>query len=301
MSSRIFPVGLAALLVAAPIVAQPVLDERTEIDFDRPEAWAMKYFASVSLPSAFGAPDDLAAGTVEVALEYVQVPSLDEEQRRVGFGGIKDEDLNKTSYVFRPAVRVGLGSKLSLAASWVPPVDRNGAKANIFALALERPVVEGEAWRLGLRLQGQSGTVEGDFTCSRSMVEAGDDPELNPFGCESASRDVYDLTTLGLEASIAWKLGPEQRWEPFAALSYNLMDLEFAVNARFAGLVDRSKLVTDGSTLYGLLGLGYRPGGRWRVAAEVFVSPLDVVRPPSTTSETDGLVNFRMQLRYGLF
>ena len=258
--------GVALGLVSAGLaLAQIVIDGREAIDFDRPEAWAMKYFASVSIPSSFGSPEPSTAGEFDVALEYVQIPSLSEDERRVGFGGTKLEDLNKVPSVIRPVARVGLGKKFTLSASYIPPVERNGAEASIFALALGRPIHEGRSWRLGLRLHAQTGTVEGDFTCSEQTVAAGNDPEGNPFACEAVSEEEYDLQSIGLELSAAWELGEEARWEPLVAVSYNRMDLEFQVNARYASLIDRTRLVTDGQTLYALAGIGYR-----RISREVF-------------------------------
>ena len=258
----------------------------------------MKYFASASMPVGFGVPEPLDAGELDVGLEYSQIPSLTADERRVGFRGTKVEDLNKVPYLFRPAARVGLGSKLALSASWVPPVERNGAKASIFALALARPFHESPKWRLGLRLHSQFGTVEGDFTCSEQTVVAGDDPDRNPFACEAVSEDEYEVRTLGLELSSSWELGTEGRWEPFLALSYNWMELEFGVNALYSGLDDHTRLVTDGQTIYALAGIGYRFGERWRLAGQIFYSPLDVVRPPSTSTQTDELVNVRALVSY---
>lgn len=297
---RLIAAFLTAGLGATTALAQPVIEGTESIDFDRPEAWAMKYFASVALPTTFGGPEPLAAGDVDLTLEYVQIPSLDEAERRVGFGGFKVEDLNKSPYLLRPVVAVGLGRKLTLEAGYVPPVDRNGAEASLLTLALGRPLVESDRFRFGLRLHAAAGSIEGDFTCSADTAAAGDDPVRNPFGCEAASRDEYDLSTLGLEASAAWALGSEERWEPFVALSYNRMDLEFQVNARYAGLIDRTRLETDGETFYAVAGVGYRLAPAWRLAGEVFYSPLDVVRPPDPSTRTDELVNLRAVLSYRL-
>ena len=144
------------------------------------------------------------------------------------------------------------------------------------------------------------GSIEGDFTCSKDTAAAGADPIRNPFGCEAASRDEYDLQAFGLEASAAWKVGRDGRWEPFLALSYNRMDLEFQVDARYSGLIDRTRLETDGQTVYALAGVGYRASPAWRLAAEVFYSPLDVVRPPDPSTRNDELLNFRATLSYKL-
>lgn len=268
------------------------------IGFDQPEAWAMKYFASVSLPSSFDSPPPLEAGDVELAIEYIDVPTLSDDERRVGFDGEKLEDLNKTSYVVRPTARVGLGSKFSLEAGWVPPVDRNGVEANIVSLALGRPLHEGDGWRLGLRLHGLVGNVKGDITCDRDTVAAGEDPERNPFDCEEVSKDEYHMQTLGLELSAAWQLGRSDRWEPFVAISVNRMNLEFQVNAVYEGTEDHGKLDTDGQTVYLVAGLGYDFSNHWRLAGEAFYTPLDVVRPPATSTQNDELLNLRAQLRY---
>lgn len=289
---------LALLFLPASATAQVVIEGTTEIDFDRPEAWAMKYFASITRPGTFGAPRSLDAGDIDIALEYGQVPSLSEEERRVGFDGIKVEDLNKVPYFARPVVRVGLGKQFSLAASYVPPVENNGAEADIVTLAVARPLVVTERWRLGLSLHGQLGSVEGDFTCSEQTVAAGADPARNPFACEAPSRDEYDIEALGLTLAAAWRFGLDGRWEPYAALSFDRLDLETQVNARYSGLVDRTRLVTDGETWGATGGLGYRLSDAWHLAGEIHYSPLDVVRPPSTSSETDELVHVRAVLRY---
>lgn len=290
--------GLLWGLLPAQAPAQIRVGTTTEIDFDRAEAWAMKYFASVSMSSALGSPRPLRAGEIDLSLEYLQVPSLSAEERRVGFVGTKVEDLNKTPYALRPVAYFGLGRKLTLSAGYVPPVEKNGVEPSILTLAIGRPVHEGDGWRLGLRLHGQIGTVEGDFTCSQQTVAAGEDPQRNPFECEAVSEDEYEVRTIGLEVSAAWELGREGRWEPYAALSLNHMDLEFLVDAQYSGLLDRTRLVTDGETWSAALGVGYRFSERWSLAAEVFYTPLDVIRHPSTTSQTDELVQLRAQLTY---
>lgn len=289
-------VGLVTL--PATTTAQVVIEGTDDIDFDRPESWAMKYFASATLPGTFGAPEAPQAGEIDVALEYGQLPSLSREERRVGFEGIKVEDLNKAPFFVRPSVRVGLGRKLSLVAGYVPPIEANGVEANLLTLALARPVLEGERWRLGLTLRGQLGTIEGAFTCSEQTVAAGNDPARNPFGCEEVSRDEYDLETVGLEAAAAWQLGASDRWQPYVALSYDRMDLEFQVNARYSGLADRTRLVTDGETWGATAGLAYSLSERWGLAGEIHWRPLDVVRPPSRSTETDDLLHARAALRY---
>ena len=59
MTSKV--VGLVVILLflgATPAAqAQGVIDVTEELDFDRPESWAMKYFASLSLLTGMGVPE----------------------------------------------------------------------------------------------------------------------------------------------------------------------------------------------------------------------------------------------------
>ena len=115
-------IALLASLAAAPASGQPVLRDDEELAFDRPEAWAMKWFAAVTLPNGLGGPDDLAAGEVELGFDAGWVPSLSEEERRVGFRGTKVEDINRTDFVGRPTVKVGL------PAGWGGPGHGDGKR-----------------------------------------------------------------------------------------------------------------------------------------------------------------------------
>jgi len=126
------------IFAASPLSAQ-VIDDVEELDWDRPEAWAMKYFTSVSLLTGLGPPTAREPWSFAVGLELDTIPHLDEDQRRVGFGGAKVEDLNRLPVFFRPRLTIGLPAKISLDVAWVPPVEVEGVKSNLFAVALERP------------------------------------------------------------------------------------------------------------------------------------------------------------------
>ncbi|HKC23207.1 MAG TPA: hypothetical protein VKF32_00620, partial [Thermoanaerobaculia bacterium] len=95
----------AAILVSLRLGAgaqSPVSASAEHIDFDRPEAWALKYFIAVSTFTAIGPPAVRQPGSVEVGLELGWIPELDRGQRRVGFEGTTLEDLNKTPLLGRP-------------------------------------------------------------------------------------------------------------------------------------------------------------------------------------------------------
>ena len=76
------------------------------------------------------------------------------------------------------------------------------------------------------------------------------------------------------------------------------MDLAFQVDALTYGVRDRTRLVTDGWTAAVFAGISFPLSSSLSLAAEAFYSPLDVVRPPATDAETDGLFNVRTMISY---
>ncbi len=281
------------LLARGPAAAQIPLDRERDLSFDAPESWAMKYFASVSLFTGLGAPKDVEPGSVSIGLEGGHVPQLSESERRVGFDGTKVEDLNKTEVFGRPRVLVGLPAGWSLEASWLPPVEMFGVEPELYGLSVGRPVWRGAAARVGLRLALQYATFEGDLTCSSDELGG-----PNPFQCEAPSRDLLTARSGSLEASAAWPLGAEGRLEPFLTVIGSHLNLDFQVDALYAGIHDTTRLHTDGETLAAAAGLAYRAAEEWQLVAELFWTPLDVVRPPSTEARDEDLVNARAAVRY---
>ena len=162
-------VALASALTlvgaSTPVGAQ-VIDDVEELDWDRPEAWAMKFFNSVSLLTGLGAPEERRKWSFEIGLELDTIPQLSEDQRRIGFNGAKVEDLNRLPAFFRPRLTIGLPARFSLDVAWVPPVKLQGLTTNLFAIGLERPFYTAGKLVLGGRIYGQIGKINGDFTCT---------------------------------------------------------------------------------------------------------------------------------------
>jgi len=287
---------LAALAVAGPASAQ-VIESVEELDWDRPEAWAMKYFNSVSLLTGLGPPRARAPWSFELGLELDTIPHLDEDQRRVGFGGAKVEDLNRLPVFFRPRLTVGLPAKFSLDVSWVPPVELRGVTSNLFAIGLERPFYTAGPWTLGVRAYGQIGKIEGDLTCSEDDASHPPGSPGNIWGCEAPSEDELTLNYAGLAFTGGYHL---KKTDFHWGLAANYMDMEFQIDALTFGFIDRSLLLADGWTWSVNGGASWKLGGRYSFAVELFYSPLSVVRPPAATAENDPLLNVRTMLRIEL-
>ena len=263
-------VPIASVTAGLPTHAQAVIEGTETIDFDRPEAWAQKYFTSVTMLTGFGAPRYIDRWSVGLELEAAWVPHLSGQQRTVGFNGTKEEDLNKTDVFGRLGVTVGLPWRLSLMAAYTPPIELNGVESNLFGLALGRPVLDAGVARFGVRLHGQTGTVKGDFTCSADVAAAGDDPLRNPFGCEAPSGDELRTRYAGLEVGAAFP-GRAGKIEPFLTASSNYVDTEFQVNAATpTSSTKRSSTPTAGlGTSRAVPTSRCRKAGTWRSSSSI--------------------------------
>lgn len=282
----------------APATAMPGFTE--ELDATRTEAWAMRWFAAVATPTMFGVATTTEPWSFDLAFEGGSIPSLSEEDRRVGFNGTKVEDLNRAPLFGRPVVRLGLPGDFTLSAGWVPPIDFDGVTPNLLSIALARPLWAGESGRLSAQVFYLDGKIEGDISCPQAEVDAGDDPVGNPFGCEEASNDTMSITSWGLELGYAWQATPTV--DLFVTGLWQQVDSEFQVRALYDGFLDRNRLVYDGNDYAWTAGAGWQATEKLRLAGELFYSPLDVVRDPTGQgpSENDPLFNFRLLGTYKL-
>jgi len=288
--------ALALITFAAPARAQFVLDDHEDLAFDRPEAWAMAWFATVTFPTTLGT-EPLPPGAVELSLEGGYVPSLSEEQRTVGFVGNKPEDLNRTSAFGRPRVAVGLPGRLTATLSWTPPIEVGGIEPNVLSLSIARPLWQSGDSHLSALLLGQDGVLDGDLSCPADRAGS-NDPNRNPYGCERPSTDELSFRLFGAELQAGTRLASFPRLSPYAAIAWSRLRAEFQVDSHRNGFHDRTLLETDGEIWSGTLGLSIDAGHRARLAGELFYTPLDVVGRAGKGAETDGLFNARVLLGY---
>jgi len=161
--------GLAAVMPAAR--AQDILFDYEREAFDSPEGWAMAHTVSASLNLGAGPASTLSTWDWRLSAELGSIPHLSREEQRVGFGGYKLEDMNKSPVFGRGRLHVGLPAAITAELSWTPPLEINGGKPqHLFGLALERALWRGEDWTLGGRLFAVRGAARGDTTCSRSVA-----------------------------------------------------------------------------------------------------------------------------------
>ncbi|MBI4906113.1 MAG: hypothetical protein HY820_20940 [Acidobacteria bacterium] len=245
-----FSVSLLCFLgVLLPITAPGQTPARSStnrhVGFDTPEAWAMKYFTSVSLMSGLQPPPSTLevphkVGSLTAGLEMSWLPELSTERATVGFSGRKEEDLNKVPVFIRPSLRVGIPWKFSVVVAGLPPARIYGVTPGLFAFGLERPVIERPGWRLGWRGYGQVGSVGGAFTCpKRSLGFPAGSPQ-NPSGCIGESSDTATLRYAGTEAQFSIAVPRMPRLIPHAAAGINLIDSAFQIDAPTVNRVDNN-------------------------------------------------------------
>jgi hypothetical protein len=283
------------LFVAAGAAAQERIDAFEELDFERPEAWGMKFAAAVTAFTAVDAPRRREPGAFELAFEAASVPSLSTEERRIGFVGTKVEDIDRVEAIGRVRAAVGLGGGFTLELGVIPPVELEGLTPTFAAAALARPLLERGALRVGARLGFQHGTLEGDITCSAADVAAGVDPVGNPFGCEARSDDELEIRSTSFELVVARASARAGGFEPYLSAAAHRLDGRFQVDARYNGVVDRTRLETEGTFWSAALGGSGEIADGWRLAGELFYAPLEI-RRPGRGATNEPLFNLRLQL-----
>jgi hypothetical protein len=286
------------LVNPAPAAAQMVMNSVEHLAFDRPESWALKYFAAATLLGGLETPNPQPPGSVSIGLEAGWLPSLTDAQQLVGYYGTESQDLNKAPFFPRPRVSIGLPASFSLIVAVVPPVPMFGLKTKLLAVGLGRPVLRPGAWSIGARVYGQFGTVSGSYTCPASTLAFEPGSAGNHDGCEAASSDTASLRYAGGELSAAYRSGDAFRLSPHAAFGVAYMDVGFQVNALTFGMVDHTHYLSHGTVISASGGVTYRLSNRFVLSTDVFYSPLAVSRSIGAPVRNDGLFTLRTLLSY---
>lgn len=268
------------------------------LDSDRPEAWAMNYYASVALLAGLGTPYSREPGSVEVGFELQWLPRLSKSMRRVGFNGLKEEDLNQAPVFARPRLTIGLPWRTALTLSYLPPIRVFGVKPHLFAFALERPIYERRPWTFGVRLYGQIGQIEGAFTCPKEVAKFPPSSPNNIFGCNKKSADTVTQQYGGIEFSGSYRIEQAGGLTPYIAVAGNFLDNKMQVQARTFGAPDRKRLLAQTWTFSASAGVTYPLTDRLNLNLGLFYTPLWVKRPPDTSSQNDALFNARAEISY---
>lgn len=296
---RVIQAVLLFLVLPSSLVhGQQVINDREQVDFDSPEGWAMAHTLAASLNLGSLPPGAVEPWSLAVSGEVGSIPRLSDAEQRVGFGGFKYEDMNKSPVFGRGRVHLGLPGNFSAVASWTPPVRLNGAKPkNVFGLALEKQLFVENGWGLGGRLYALRGDGTGDITCDRDTAAGTPGTAANPFGCRAPSDDRLSLDHEGLEL-IASRMLDGERWQPYVSLAWTRTNPRAQVNARVFEILDRSVLTTEGDLMTTTVGVAFHPSADWSASAAFSYTPLDVRRPPLRQSRAGDFWSLRLGLTW---
>lgn len=285
----------ALFFVSQAASAQTVIEDNRSLATDTPEAWAMRYFAGTTLMTSFGETARLAPWDWNVAFDLGSIPHLSDAQQRVGFGGFKKEDLNKSPVFGRLRLALGLPGDWVAELGYTPPLEIGGSRArNVIAVAVGGRLYDSAGFTLSMRALGQIGKVQGDITCP-ARVAGVSDPQENPVGCRAPSQDTFSTNYYGIDATAGWDAG-EWKWHAGAGIARTHLSVQ--VDALVLAGHDRSRLTSDGNLPWLTIGVRHDLAPRLSLAAELLYVPLDVRRPPDFARANDPLKSVRAQLRY---
>ncbi len=291
---------LSLALLTTPAISQAqVSGIHDEVDFDSPEGWAMVYMTASALNLSQLPPRSTAFGDISFSAELGSIPRLTREQQQVGFGGFKDEDLNKSPAFGRARVSMGLFWDVRAEVSWTPPIELNGAKPDgLWGFALSRPLISNDTWGLGLRLYAVEGAVNADVSCSEDLADFPPFSPDNLFGCLDKSDDKLDMDHEGAELILSLNRFPFGI-QPWLSVASTRMDPFVEIDAPLEGGNHFSTVDTDGTTETYSIGFNYKLNDNWKLNLASSYTPLDANRPISAGGR-DSYWNVRVGIVWDL-
>ena len=278
------------ILASTPIVSQ-------EVDFDSPEGWGMAYMSAASLNLSNSVPESLDFGEMILAAEISTIPELNREQQKIGFGGLKYEELNKSPLFGRGMLKVGFYWDSVLELSYTPPLEIRGAKPkNLWGLALSKKILSNDILNLGFRYFTLSGDAIADVTCSAKTVNQPLYTAGNPSGCISRSKDKIDLGHQGIEILLA-STKTYSGFSPWVSFASSNMDSSVRIDAQLEFNREIALVSTNGTLNTLNLGLNYKLYENWELYLGSSYTPLDVNRP-SPAGGDDNFWNFKFGLSW---
>ena len=265
------------------------------VDFNSPEGWGMAYMTAASLNLADSFPEKLSFGEFEVSAEINSIPELNSEQQKIGFGGLKYEDLNKSPVFGKGKIKMGFYYDSILEFSYTPSLEINGAKPkDLYGISLSKELIKNDNFNFGLRVFNLSGHAVADVTCSKQVVSEPLYTPGNPSGCISISKDKIDLGHKGLEM-IIMPNNTNPKIKPWVSLAFSRLDPSVRIDAQLELTREIALVKTNGSIKTLNFGLNYALSDKWVLFLGTSYTPLDVTRPGPAGGD-DNFWNFRVGL-----
>ena len=265
-----------------------------EVDFVSPEGWGMAFMTTSSQNLGQMPPHSVNIKDISISAELSSIPRLSKEQQKIGFGGFKDEDLNKSPAFGRIRASIGLPWDLNAEISWTPPIQINNSKPdNLWGAAVSKPIINNEKIGLGLRLFLVRGGAIASVTCSEDNLNFDLYTPQNTAGCIALSDDKLKMDHEGIEIFLS--LTNSSAILPWISLASSNLDNSVEINAPLEVGRERATVYSSGTTQTISFGFTYDYNEDWSFNASSSYTPLDV-RRPNYTSGNDNFWNVRFGL-----
>ncbi len=265
-----------------------------EVDFGSPEGWGMAFMTTSSQNLGQIPPHSVNIKDISISAELSSIPRLSKEQQKIGFGGFKDEDLNKSPAFGRIRASIGLPWDLNAEISWTPPIQINNSKPdNLWGAAVSKPIINNEKIGLGLRLFLVRGGAIASVTCSEDNLNFDLYTPQNSAGCIALSDDKLKMDHEGIEIFLS--LSNSSAILPWISLASSNLDNSVEISAPLEVGRERATVYSSGTTQTISFGFTYYFDEDWSFNASSSYTPLDV-RRPNYNSGNDNFWNVRLGL-----
>ena len=265
-----------------------------KVDLDSPEGWAMAFMTASAQNLGQAPPHAVKVRDISISAELSSIPRLTREQQRIGFGGFKDEDLNKSPAFGRLRANIGLPWNLNAEISWTPPLQINGSKPDhLWGAALSKPLVNNEKIGIGLRLFLLRGGVTASVTCSEDTISFAPYTLQNTAGCVGLSDDKLKMDHEGVEVFLSFNNASAIL--PWISLAASNIDNSVEIDAPLEVGRERATVYSSGTIQTLSFGFNYDIRENWSLSAASSYTPLDAQRP-NDSSDNDDFWNVRVGL-----
>jgi hypothetical protein len=283
------------LMIFAPLVFFSCIsygDER--FDLDTPEGWAMTFMTSSAQNLGQMPPQSVNISDISISAELSSIPRLTKEQQKVGLGGFKDEDLNKSPAFGRLRASLGLPWDINAEISWTPPFQINGSKPDdLWGAALSKPLFSNEKIGIGLRLFLLRGGVTASVTCSEDVINFEAYSDENFVGCVGLSDDRLQMNHEGVEVFLSFN--NLSVILPWISLASSNIDSSVDIDAPLKAGRETGTIHSSGSIQTLSVGFNYALDDDWSLNLSGSYTPLDVQRQ-NDHSDNDDFWNLKAGL-----
>jgi hypothetical protein len=239
-----------------------------------PNSNEARTLARSSVPLAFsaaGAPESFRV--FQVGVEVASVPSIDPATATptVCRPGKGPENTNLLPVFPRPRVTLSMPGRLTLEASWIPPVPVNGVRANLFGLALGKSFGQPDGIVLAIRGDATFGSINAPITCGDRALA---DPSSECYRGQR-SDDRFQPNIFGADFTFSAPL-VRGRLRPYVGAGYNNLRPRLQVHfVNQFGELDNTSVEVSLNRVSVFGGATWAATARFSVSGELYTVPAD--------------------------